>query len=293
MTLCVFKTDNANERHLIRWTHFKETRTKRLTATQKKQRPLWSQHVADWWAWADAHERPRRWLHISLSRLFLSLCVCVKGSDTAVLSTFQFGPCVEKSCVMLHYVFIYTWTLTETFTMPLGFLHCGASPLLLLFYFSFCSIVCNSGWHEMLLYLLAEGAAVRSCCFVLWICWGCISPVMHNILFFCGIIGCDSVWHFPVIVPCLFLVGGGLQRRHCLNCAPHSQSTLSRNRSQRALQFQAKHKSEDQEQRGGGGEKQPTIYRHFWQCPKGKHSLWFLPHSTFCNPGDVNNLVLQ
>lgn len=108
----------------------------------------------------------------------------------------------RNPCVMLHYVLIYTWTLTETFTMPLWFLYCGASPLLLLllFYFSFCQMVCNSWWHEMLLYLLAEGAAVRSCCFVLWICWRCISPVMHNVslilwyywLWFCLTFPCNS-----------------------------------------------------------------------------------------------------
>lgn len=56
-------TDDADESHLIRWT---KTRTKRLATIQKKQLSLRSRYVADWSAWADAHERPRRWLHLSI-----------------------------------------------------------------------------------------------------------------------------------------------------------------------------------------------------------------------------------
>lgn len=93
-----------------------------------------------------------------LSRLFSLLCVCVKGSDTAVLLLFQFGPYVEKSCVMLHYVFIHTWTLTETFTMPLGFLHCAACPLFIIIIIFFISLSVKSS-------VTVDG---MRCCFICW-----------------------------------------------------------------------------------------------------------------------------
>lgn len=190
-------------------------------------------------------------------------CVCVKGSDTAVLSLVSvWSLCREFLCYVALCIYIHMDTHRNIHN-AFGTLHCGASPLVFLFYLAFCSIFCNSWWHEMLLYLLAEGAAVRSCCFVLWIRRGYIS-LSCTTFYFGGIIGCDSVWYFSVIVPCLFLMGGGLQRRHCLNCAPNSQSTLSRNRSQPSLQFQAKHKSErDEEQRREGRRKKTTYLQAF------------------------------
>lgn len=185
---------------------------------------------------------------------------------------FQFGPYVENSCVMLHYVFIHTRTLTETFTMPLGLYIAALVPL----YFYFIWLFVQSS-------VTVDG---MRCCFVCWQReWQCVAAVLccelvgdashchaQHFFFFCGIIGCDSVWYFSVIVPCLFLMGGGLQRRHCLNCAPNSQSTLSRNRSQPSLQFQAKHKSErDKEQRREGDRKKQLIYRPIFDIvQKGK-----------------------
>lgn len=200
---------------------------------------------------------------------------------------------------MLHYVFIYTWTLTETFTMPF----CAACPLIIiiiiviLISLSVKWCVTVDGMRRCFICWQKEQQCVTAV-FVLWICRGCISPVMHNISFFSFFWWYYRLW-FCLTFPCtssLFVFYGGrwiTATSLPKLCTALTEHIIQKRKPMCAPVFKPKHKSEVEEQRERDRKATYLSTGIHWQCSKGKHSLWFLPHSTFCNPRDVNNLVLQ